>query len=144
LQIGLRRVTHYGRPGLLIPEGSRQLAGGKRSATTGEVRDPAGRMLVSSDAPQTRTVPEGRSKRRAQGAHGYCPANMTLSLCYLPCRSSARTRRLAACTTAISALSRRSCSRYSRTASGCAAFHRSGNNSWVFTLTSQGLSPGIQ
>jgi hypothetical protein len=102
LQIGLRRVTRYSRPGHLIPEGSRQLAGGKRSATTGEVRDPAGRMLVSSDAPQTRTFPEGRSDRRAQGAHGYCPANMTLSLCYLPWRSSARTRRRAACKTAVS------------------------------------------
>ena len=92
------------------------------------------RMVVSSDAPQTRTVPEGRSERRAQGAHGYCPANMTLSLCYLPWRGSARTRRRAACTTAISALSRRSCSRYSRTASGCAAFHRSGSNSSVLDV----------
>ena len=42
LQIGLRRVTRYGRPGHLIPEGSRHLAGGKRSATTGKVRGPAG------------------------------------------------------------------------------------------------------
>jgi hypothetical protein len=42
LQIGLRRVTRYGRPGHLIPKGSRQLAGGKRSATTAEVHGPAG------------------------------------------------------------------------------------------------------
>ena len=42
LQVKPRRVTRYGRPGRLIPEGSRQLAGGKRSATTGEVRGPAG------------------------------------------------------------------------------------------------------
>ena len=33
-------------------------------------------MVVSSDAPQTRTVPDGRSERRAQGAHGYFPANI--------------------------------------------------------------------
>jgi hypothetical protein len=42
LQIELRRVTRCGRPGHLIPEGSKQLAGGKRSATTGKVRGPAG------------------------------------------------------------------------------------------------------
>ena len=56
----------------------------------------------------------------------YCAANLTLSLCYSPWRSSARMRRLAACITAVSTLSRRSRLRYSRTASGCAAFHRSG------------------
>ena len=40
---------------------------------------------------------------------GYCAASMTLSLCYLPWRSLARMRRRAACKTAVSALSRRSC-----------------------------------
>jgi hypothetical protein len=40
---------------------------------------------------------------------GYYAANMTLSLCYLPWRSSARTRHRAGCITAVSALSRRSC-----------------------------------
>jgi len=39
----------------------------------------------------------------------YCAAKMTLSLCYLPWRSSARTRHRAACITAVSALSRCSC-----------------------------------
>ena len=34
----------------------------------------------------------------------HTPVNMTLSLCYLPWRSSARTRRRAACKTAVSAL----------------------------------------
>ena len=76
MQIGLRRVTRYGRPGYLIPEESRQLDGGKRSTTTGEVRG---------------------------------PANMSLSLCYLPWRSLSRMRRLAACIMAVSALSRCSC-----------------------------------
>jgi len=42
LQIKPRRVIRCGRPGRLIPEGSKPLAGGKRSATTGEVRGPAG------------------------------------------------------------------------------------------------------
>jgi hypothetical protein len=69
------------------------------------------------------------SVRRAQETHRYGSANRDLLAYYLPLRSSARTRRRAACTTALSDLSRRSCSRYSRTASGCAAFHRSGNNS---------------
>ncbi|MCY3006315.1 MAG: hypothetical protein NTV29_10095 [Planctomycetota bacterium] len=32
---------------------------------------------------------------------GYCAASMPLSLCYLPWRSSARTRRRAACITAV-------------------------------------------
>jgi hypothetical protein len=30
-------------------------------------------MLVSSDVPQTRTVPLGHSDSRVQEAHGYCP-----------------------------------------------------------------------
>ena len=47
---------------------------------------------------------------RAQETHGYDSAIMALLICYLPLRSSARTRRLAACKTAVSALSRRSCS----------------------------------
>ena len=43
LHVKPRRVTCCGRPGRLIPEGSKPLAGGKRSATTGgEVRGPAG------------------------------------------------------------------------------------------------------
>jgi hypothetical protein len=39
----------------------------------------------------------------------HTPANMALLICYLPFRSSACTRRRAACKTAVSALSRRSC-----------------------------------
>jgi hypothetical protein len=53
--------------------------------------------LVVSDAPQTRTVHVGRSDRQDQETHGYCPRKMTLSLCYMSLRSSARMRRLAAC-----------------------------------------------
>ena len=67
-------------------------------------------------------------------AHLLPPAHQIDSKCYLPLRSSERTRRRAACTMAVSALSRRSCSRYSRTASGCAAFQRSGNNSSVLAV----------
>ena len=76
----------------------------------------------------------GGSVVRAQETHGYGSAIMALLMCYLPLRSSSRTRRRAACVTAVSALSRRSCSRYSRTASGCAAFHRSVNNSSVLAV----------
>jgi hypothetical protein len=38
----------------------------------------------------------------------HTPANMALLICYLPLRSSARTRRRATCISAVSALSRRS------------------------------------
>jgi len=61
LQIRLRRVTRYGRLGHLIPEGSRQFAGGKRSPTTEEVRGPAGHRVGSKRCPQARSVPVGRS-----------------------------------------------------------------------------------
>ena len=67
-EIGLRRVTRYGRHGHLIPEGSKPLAGAKRSATTREVCAPAGHRVCSNYTPQTRAVPEGRSDLRAHGA----------------------------------------------------------------------------
>jgi len=65
---------------------------------------------------------------------GTHPTNPALLTYYLPLRSSVRTRRRAACTTAGSAMSSRSCSRYSFTASGCAAFDRSGKNSSVLAV----------
>ena len=64
-------------------------------------------MVVASDTPQTHFAHFGGSVVRAQGTHGYGSAIMALLICYLPLRSSARTRRLAACKTAVSALSRR-------------------------------------
>jgi len=48
------------------------------------------RMVVSSDAPQTRTVPEGRSERRAQGAHGYFPANIAKNAGTVPGYSTSK------------------------------------------------------
>ena len=89
--------------------------------------------MVASDTPKTHVAACKGSCLQSR-THGYGSANRNLLTCYLPLRSYARTRRRAACKTAVSALSRRSCSRYSRTASGCAAFHRSGNNSSVLAV----------
>ena len=52
----------------------------------------------------------GGSLVRAQKTHGYGSAIMALLICYLLLQSFARTRRRAACITAVSVLSRCSCS----------------------------------
>jgi hypothetical protein len=66
--------------------------------------------VVASDTTQTHFALVGglcRQSPRDPWVHN--PANMALLICYLPWRSSARIRRRAACITAVSALSRRSC-----------------------------------
>jgi hypothetical protein len=56
LQTEPRRVSNHGRPGHLIPEGSKQLADVTRSATAGEVCCLSGAagwwQAIPSDAPR--------------------------------------------------------------------------------------------
>jgi hypothetical protein len=67
-------------------------------------------MVVASDTPQTHFAHVGglfRQSPRDPWVH--TPANMALLMRYSSLQSSARTRRRAACITAVSALSHRSC-----------------------------------
>ena len=89
--------------------------------------------MVASDTPQT-LVAACKGSCSQSCTYGYGSANPDRLTYYLPLGSSARTRRRAACTTAVWALSRRSCVRYSRAASGCDAFHRSGKNPSVLSV----------
>jgi hypothetical protein len=74
-------------------------------------------MLVPIDTPQPHSAHVGGAlSSEPKGPMVHTPVIMALLICYLDFGSSARTRRRATCITAVSALSRRSCSQYSRTA----------------------------